>query len=168
MTWIDALLILCLLAFACLGWRLKASLLLAVLSALALSPLLATQAARSWGAWVQAKAGPWAGPALTYWLAFTLVLLFIGLAFKLMAGLAETLALAPLDRFLGALLAALLSLAALAPLDQALAARNPGWRQMREQPRCYSCRNVLPQARQKAALAWPWLRENISSKLGPS
>jgi uncharacterized membrane protein required for colicin V production len=168
MTWIDALLILCLLAFAWLGWRLRASLLLAVLCALALSPLLATQAAASWGAWMQAKVGPWASPAFTYWLIFILVLLFIGLAFKQLALLAETLALAPLDCFLGALLAALLSLAMLGPLDQALAERNPGWRQMQAQPKCFSCRSVLPQSREKAASIGPGLRDNISSKLGPS
>jgi uncharacterized membrane protein required for colicin V production len=168
MTWIDALLILALLGFAFAGWRLRASLLLAVLCALALSPLLATQAARAWGPWLQAKAGAWAGPALTYWLAFALILLFIGLAFRMLGAMAETLALSAVDSLLGALLAALLGLAALAPLDQALGQSNPGWRQMQEQPKCYSCRSILPQARQREAEALAWLRDNISSKLGPS
>jgi len=167
MTWIDALLILGLAGFGLVGWRLRASLLMAVLCALALSPLLATQAARAWGPWLQAKAGAWASPALAYWLAFALILLFTGLAFKMLGGMAEALALSVVDSLLGALLAALLGLAALAPLDQALGQANPGWRQMQEQPKCYSCKSVLPQARAREAQALSWLRENISSKLGP-
>jgi hypothetical protein len=45
---------------------------------------------------------------------------------------------------------------------------NPGWRQMQEQPKCYSCQRILPQARQKEAQALGWARDNIASKLGPS
>jgi len=86
----------------------------------------------------------------------------------MLGGMAEALALSAVDSLLGALLAALLGLAILAPLDQALGQANPGWRQMQAQPKCFSCKSLLPQARVSEMQALGWMRSNISSRLGPS